>query len=119
MPDILPLGDPSAASVSPAEFLHDQRAVGRPQLTALDLEQLLLDMDGLSKVLSRSPASLYRDYAAGRLPAGLKLGGSRRWRYREIVAWVEAGCPCRREWEARNLTGIATAGPGKAGRGAN
>jgi predicted DNA-binding transcriptional regulator AlpA len=68
--------------------------------TATELPPLLVDMAGLSRLLARSEASLYRDDAAGRLPAGLKLGASKRWRYSEIVAWVEAGMPCRRTWEA-------------------
>jgi predicted DNA-binding transcriptional regulator AlpA len=44
--------------------------------------------------------SLHRDDAAGRLPAALRIGGSKRWRYAEITAWVEAGCPTRAEWAA-------------------
>jgi hypothetical protein len=57
-------------------------------------------MVGLSRLLARSKASLARDDAAGRIPAGLKIGSSKRWRYSEIVAWVQAGCPDRRTWEA-------------------
>jgi predicted DNA-binding transcriptional regulator AlpA len=75
-----------------------------------------VDITGLSDLLQRSPASLYRDDAAGRLPAGLKIGGSKRWRYSEIVAWVEAGCPCRREWEARYAAANASGRPRQAGR---
>ncbi len=59
-----------------------------------------MDINGLSELLQRSVASLYRDDAAGRLPAGLKIGASKRWRYSEIAAWVEAGAPDRRTWEA-------------------
>jgi hypothetical protein len=55
---------------------------------------------GLSQLLDRSVASLHRDDAACRLPAGLKLGASKRWRYLEIVAWVEAGMPDRKTWQA-------------------
>jgi predicted DNA-binding transcriptional regulator AlpA len=68
------------------------------------LPPLLVDICGLSQLLKRSVASLYRDDSAGRLPAGLKIGASKRWRYSEIVAWVEAGCPSRREWEAQKNT---------------
>jgi predicted DNA-binding transcriptional regulator AlpA len=70
------------------------------------LPPLLIDMAGLSRLLARSEASLYRDDAAGRLPAGLRLGASKRWRYAEIVAWVEAGCPDRKTWDVkRNANG--------------
>jgi predicted DNA-binding transcriptional regulator AlpA len=65
-----------------------------------DLAPLLVDIVALSKLLQRSVASLHRDDVEGRLPAGLQLGGSKRWRYAEIVAWVEAGAPERRKWEA-------------------
>ena len=61
---------------------------------------LLVDIRGLSKLLSRSVASLWRDESAGRLPAALRIGASKRWRVSEITAWTEAGCPPRREWEA-------------------
>lgn len=64
------------------------------------LTPMLVDLRGLSALLSRSTASLERDDAAGRLPAALWIGGSKRWRYAEIAAWVEGGCPDRRSWEA-------------------
>jgi predicted DNA-binding transcriptional regulator AlpA len=65
---------------------------------------LLVDMKGLSQLLARSEASLHRDDSAGRIPAGLKLGGSKRWSYPEIIAWVEAGMPDRRTWQAMKGT---------------
>jgi hypothetical protein len=64
------------------------------------LAPLLVGIGELSRLLSRSVASLERDAAAGRLPAALRIGGSKRWNYSEIVAWVEAGCPGRLAWEA-------------------
>jgi predicted DNA-binding transcriptional regulator AlpA len=85
----------------------------KPERTA---PPLLVDITCLSELLQRSLASLYRDDAAGRLPAGLKIGGSKRWRYSEIVAWVEAGCPPRREWEARRAASNASGRPRQAGR---
>jgi hypothetical protein len=64
-----------------------------------ELSPLLVDIVGLSKLLCRSVASLHRDDATGRLPAGLKIGASKRWRYPEIVAWVDAGAPDRNTWD--------------------
>jgi len=95
---ILPLR-PAADPTPPitVEALRD-RPEAVPPVTMLP--PLLVDMAGLSQLLSRSEASLYRDDSAGRIPAGRKLGGSKRWVYSEIVAWVEAGMPCRRTWEA-------------------
>jgi len=60
---------------------------------------LLIDIHALAALLDRSAASLERDIPAGRLPAPVWLGGSRRWRRAEIEAWVDAGCPTQAEWE--------------------
>jgi predicted DNA-binding transcriptional regulator AlpA len=61
---------------------------------------LLIGIKALAALLSRSVASLARDDAAGRLPAAIRLGGSKRWRYSEVIAWIEVGCPDRRTWSA-------------------
>jgi predicted DNA-binding transcriptional regulator AlpA len=90
-----------ASPAGPVEDLSDRAGTERPAAPAVELPPLLVDITSLSELLQRSVASLYRDDAAGRLPAGLKIGASKRWRYAEIVAWAEAGAPCRREWEAR------------------
>src|SRR5262245_49198429 len=88
----------------------------RPHLTSPDLDltgappaerggpastlvPLLIDIAGLAQLLARSVPSLHRDDAAGRLPAALRICGSKRWRYAEIVEWVELGCPSRSEFE--------------------
>lgn len=85
-----PKNDPSAAE-----------AGSRQAAPTAPLTPLLIDRAGLAVLLSRSVPSIDRDDAAGRLPAALWVGGSKRWRYSEIVAWVEAGCPDRRTWEVR------------------
>lgn len=63
---------------------------------------LLIDIKALAALLSRSVPSLRRDDAVGRLPIALRLSGSKRWRYSEIVRWVEAGCPDRKTWNELN-----------------
>ena len=60
---------------------------------------LLIDIGQLVALLRRSVASLERDQAAGRLPAPVYVGGSRRWRRAEIEAWVAADCPDRQTWQ--------------------
>ena len=62
---------------------------------------LLIDIHTLAALLGRSVPSLERDQAAGRLPAPVRLGGSRKWRRADIDGWVTAGCPPRAEWDAR------------------
>jgi predicted DNA-binding transcriptional regulator AlpA len=56
---------------------------------------------GLARYLERSVASLYRDDARGLLPAGFRLGNRRRWSRAEIDAWIAAGAPPQKEWQAR------------------
>jgi len=98
---ILPLHPVTAPDTAPTvEKLRHRPETSPPTAPPGSLTPLLIDMAGLSRLLARSEASLYRDAAAGRLPAALKLGASKRWRYSEIVAWVEAGMPNRRTWEA-------------------
>jgi predicted DNA-binding transcriptional regulator AlpA len=106
----VPKPDPTPAA--PAEEPRGHRAGGHPPAPeAASLPPLLIDMAGLSRLLARSEASLYRDDAAGRIPAGRKLGASKRWIYSEIVAWVDAGMPCRRQWEAMKGTKNASGRP--------
>lgn len=68
------------------------------------MEPVLLSLRDLCKLLGRSSAALERDIACGRLPEPIRLGGARKWRKAEILAWVEAGCPCQKEWAAIRRT---------------
>jgi predicted DNA-binding transcriptional regulator AlpA len=43
--------------------------------------------------------TLQRMSSAGRLPAPLRFGGHPRWRRKEILEWIDAGCPSREIWE--------------------
>jgi len=47
----------------------------------------------------------WRLHAAAKTPAAVKLGRNVRWNRAEIEAWVAAGCPDRRTWEAIKATG--------------
>ncbi len=69
------------------------------ELTEPTERPLLIDIHALAALLDRSEASLERDRAAGRLPAPVWLGGSRKWRRKEIAEWVDCGCPTQAEWE--------------------
>jgi predicted DNA-binding transcriptional regulator AlpA len=60
---------------------------------------LLIDADGLARMLDCSPTSVRRYDKAGRIPRPVPLGGAKKWRLAEIVAWVNAGCPKRRDWD--------------------
>jgi predicted DNA-binding transcriptional regulator AlpA len=63
-------------------------------------EALLVSADVAGRMCGRSEASWWRDHAARRIPAPVKLGGRTLWRVAELRRWVDAGCPCRSAWEA-------------------
>jgi predicted DNA-binding transcriptional regulator AlpA len=54
----------------------------------------------LAAYLGRSEAAFDRDLALGRIPAGFRLGRCRKWLKSEIDAWLAAGAPDQKTWEA-------------------
>lgn len=66
---------------------------------ASGVEPLLVPADVAGPICGRSEASWWRDHAAGRIPAPIKLGGRTLWRIEELRRWISAGCPDRRSWE--------------------
>ncbi len=71
-----------------------------PPATPTNNDAMLVPADVAGPMCGRSEASWWRDLAAGRIPAPLKLGGRTLWRVQELRDWVEAGCPDRRTWDA-------------------
>jgi predicted DNA-binding transcriptional regulator AlpA len=63
---------------------------------------LLLTARWLATLTARSERSVWRDHVAGLLPRPVRLGRAVRWRRDEILAWIEAGCPDRQAWDARD-----------------
>jgi prophage regulatory protein len=61
---------------------------------------LLVPANVAGPMCGRSEASWWRDHAAGRVPAPVKLGGRTLWRVEELRRWVDAGCPSRAIWDA-------------------
>jgi predicted DNA-binding transcriptional regulator AlpA len=62
---------------------------------------LLVTARQAAQLCGVSVATWWRWEAAGRTPAAVRLGGSTRWRSDELADWVQAGCPDRRSWLAR------------------
>jgi predicted DNA-binding transcriptional regulator AlpA len=74
----------------------------RPEVP--DGPPLLLRAAQACRLCSVSEATWGRWDSAGKIPRGIKIGGARLWRRAELLDWVAAGCPPRREWEARRRT---------------
>jgi predicted DNA-binding transcriptional regulator AlpA len=69
---------------------------------ATTLEQpWLVDADEAARLCGMSRSTWYELVAAGKAPARVRLPfRAGRWDRRELLAWVGAGCPDRRGWEA-------------------
>jgi predicted DNA-binding transcriptional regulator AlpA len=86
----------------PVTAPHDQPTPVRPTSSTAGLQPLLLAAPQAAALCSVSEATWHRMNAAGRCPAPVRLSrGCVRWRAEELRAWVEAGCPGRKEWQAR------------------
>ena len=69
-------------------------------------ERLALNVREVAERLGCSTRHVERMDSAGKLPAAVRLGGrAKRWRSAEISAWLNAGCPDRRTWNAMNERG--------------
>jgi len=76
-----------------AEVLGNQSARTDPEL---------IDAQQLSDLLGVDISTINRRKAAGKLPRHIELSrGCHRWRLAEVRAWIDAGCPSLKEWEAR------------------
>ena len=53
----------------------------------------LIDVVAVSALGVGSTRHVYRLSDAGRMPAPVKLGALVRWRRREILDWINSGCP--------------------------
>ncbi len=53
----------------------------------------LIDAGRLATMLSVSARTLYRLKERGYLPEPIRLGGSVRWRLRDVERWIASGCP--------------------------
>jgi predicted DNA-binding transcriptional regulator AlpA len=68
------------------------------------VEPLLLSARDLAAMLRLGLRTVRSMDAAGKLPAPMRIGGCVRWKFSEILDWINAGCPSREVWEARRAT---------------
>jgi excisionase family DNA binding protein len=64
--------------------------------TATGERALLLTAGNLAQLLNISVRTLWRLRAQHKIPAPIRVGGSVRWRTRDIEAWIAKGCPAIR-----------------------
>ncbi len=68
------------------------------------MESLLLSAEDSAELLGIGKTLFYSMQSSGRLgPLPVKLGRRALWNRKEIEAWVEAGCPARRQWRNRKV----------------
>ena len=60
---------------------------------AVEAATPVLDVHELSKLLKCSERHIYRQVAAGVIPAPAKLGALNRWSRAVIEKWISDGCP--------------------------
>jgi len=66
--------------------------------TTLAIEPELLTDAEAAHLCGMGRSTWRRLHAAGKVPEPVRLGGCVRWRRREILDWIEEGCPPRDRW---------------------
>ena len=70
-----------------------------PDPAQLPATAKLLNVKDLAALLRVGRTKVWQLDKTGRLgPQKIKLGSCARWRRDEVVAWIDAGMPPRREW---------------------
>lgn len=54
---------------------------------------LLIGAEAVAGLLGLSQVTVWRLVSAGKIPPGIKLGGSRKWNRSTIERFVDEGCP--------------------------
>jgi prophage regulatory protein len=74
-----------------------------PKNSRRRLLPLVVDARRLAKLLCAGIRTVRSWDSSGKLPAPIRIGGRVVWRVDEIREWLEAGAPCRDEWEVRRV----------------
>jgi len=54
---------------------------------------MLISVTEVATMLSISPRTVWRLLSTGKIIRPIRLGGAVRWRYDDVVRWIEDGCP--------------------------
>jgi len=68
-------------------------------------EERLLSSRAVAHILGLSPRTVHRYNSSGLIIKPLRISGSVRYVQSELLAWIQAGMPDRRTWEAMKKTG--------------
>ncbi len=68
-------------------------------MIATQTENALVDAKEAAAICGMSRAAWYKHLSAGRLPRPVKIGNLARWRRRELLKWIDAGCPTLQKWD--------------------
>ena len=72
----------------------------------LNMTPLLLGAEDAAKCLGIGSSLFLELDGQGRGPQAIELGAKRKlWRYLELTAWTNAGCPHRDRWNYKNYKG--------------
>ena len=71
------------------------------ELTPRPALPLLIDARAVGAMLGVNEATVWKYDREATLPRSVEISGERRWRRKEIRAWVREGCPSRAAWESR------------------
>jgi excisionase family DNA binding protein len=64
------------------------------------METQLLTPKEVAELLRVSKRQVSRLASSGKIPAAVRVGGSVRYRHRDVARWIEAGCVDRVQFEA-------------------
>ena len=56
-------------------------------------ESAMVDVKEAARLCCFSESMIYKLKRAGKMPPPIKIGALMRWKRRELLEWIEAGCP--------------------------
>src|SRR5262245_16338265 len=93
-----PLESAAQASTRAASDAVVQKPKRRQARARTPIKPALLRRPEAAAFCAISVAVWDRLTASGGNPACIRLSGTPLWRRRELAAWIQAGCPGRRDW---------------------
>ena len=66
-------------------------------------DPVLLTAREAARLCGFSLRTWWRLDSAGKIPAAIRFGRSKRWSAETLRAWVKAGCPDRKCWESMRI----------------